>query len=124
MQIIEPLFFPFIFTFLYQTTPKHLYNRQYKLKHPEVFFFLKENLRLNYGTVLSKELDTLRTKRWIWNVKSSSWNNGIFNHTLSMVPPWLLHGLSIDFPLIDGGTMDEPWTNHGGTPYQTPISLP
>ncbi|MGB0975431.1 MAG: hypothetical protein ACPGSG_00540, partial [Prolixibacteraceae bacterium] len=36
----------------------------------------------------------------------------------------LLHGLSIDFPLIDGGTMDEPWTNHGGTPYQTPISDP
>ncbi|MCT4674087.1 MAG: hypothetical protein N4A37_12685 [Prolixibacteraceae bacterium] len=32
-----------------------------------------------------------------------------------MVPPWFVHR----FGLFDGGTMDEPWTNHGGTLYLT-----
>ncbi|MCT4674242.1 MAG: hypothetical protein N4A37_13460 [Prolixibacteraceae bacterium] len=36
-----------------------------------------------------------------------------------MVPPWFVHGLSIDFTLFDGGTMEKPWTNHGGTLYLT-----
>ncbi|MCT4673983.1 MAG: hypothetical protein N4A37_12150 [Prolixibacteraceae bacterium] len=34
-----------------------------------------------------------------------------------MVPSWFVHGSSIENPQIDGQTMDEPWTNHGGTPY-------
>ncbi|MGB0976916.1 MAG: hypothetical protein ACPGSG_08030 [Prolixibacteraceae bacterium] len=36
---------------------------------------------------------------------------------LSMVPPWFVHGLSIDFGVFDGGTMEQPWTNHGGNMY-------
>ncbi|MCT4671754.1 MAG: hypothetical protein N4A37_00705 [Prolixibacteraceae bacterium] len=41
-----------------------------------------------------------------------------------MVPSWLLHGLSIENPQIDGGTMDKPWTNHGQTmdkPWRNPL---
>jgi hypothetical protein len=33
---------------------------------------------------------------------------------LSMVPPWFVHGLSIDLGVFDGGTMEKPWTNHEG----------
>ncbi|MCT4672774.1 MAG: hypothetical protein N4A37_05970 [Prolixibacteraceae bacterium] len=36
-----------------------------------------------------------------------------------MVPPWFVHGLSIDFALFDGGTMDEPWTNHEESPFNS-----
>ncbi|MCT4672095.1 MAG: hypothetical protein N4A37_02435 [Prolixibacteraceae bacterium] len=39
-----------------------------------------------------------------------------------MVPPWFLHGLSIDLGVFDGGTMDEPWTNHGQTMKEAPIN--
>ncbi|MCT4673177.1 MAG: hypothetical protein N4A37_08050 [Prolixibacteraceae bacterium] len=40
-----------------------------------------------------------------------------------MVPPWFLHGLSIDLGVFDGGTMEQPWTNHGGTTFKTTIFL-
>ncbi|MGB0977521.1 MAG: hypothetical protein ACPGSG_11110 [Prolixibacteraceae bacterium] len=36
-----------------------------------------------------------------------------------MVCPWLLHGLSIDLGVFDGGTMEEPWTNHEGTTFES-----
>ncbi|MGB0975536.1 MAG: hypothetical protein ACPGSG_01065 [Prolixibacteraceae bacterium] len=32
-----------------------------------------------------------------------------------MVPPWFVHGLSIDLGVFDGGTMEKPWRNHGRT---------
>jgi len=34
---------------------------------------------------------------------------------LSMVPPWFVHGLSIDLGVFDGETMEQPWSNHGQT---------
>ncbi|MGB0976852.1 MAG: hypothetical protein ACPGSG_07710, partial [Prolixibacteraceae bacterium] len=30
-------------------------------------------------------------------------------------------GLSIDFALFDGGTMEEPWRNHGQTMKKAPL---
>ncbi|MCT4673069.1 MAG: hypothetical protein N4A37_07475 [Prolixibacteraceae bacterium] len=36
-----------------------------------------------------------------------------------MVPPWFVHGLSIDLGVFDGGTMEQPWTNHGGSTFQS-----
>ncbi|MCT4674117.1 MAG: hypothetical protein N4A37_12835 [Prolixibacteraceae bacterium] len=36
-----------------------------------------------------------------------------------MVPPWFVHGLSIDLGVFDGGTMEQPWTNHGGSTFET-----
>ncbi|MGB0976836.1 MAG: hypothetical protein ACPGSG_07630 [Prolixibacteraceae bacterium] len=36
-----------------------------------------------------------------------------------MVPPWFVHGLSIDFALFDGGTMEKGWRNHGENTYQS-----
>ncbi|MCT4672328.1 MAG: hypothetical protein N4A37_03675 [Prolixibacteraceae bacterium] len=38
-----------------------------------------------------------------------------------MVPPWFLHGLSIDLGVFDGGTMDKPWRNHEGSTYESTI---
>ncbi|MCT4672944.1 MAG: hypothetical protein N4A37_06840 [Prolixibacteraceae bacterium] len=32
-----------------------------------------------------------------------------------MVPPWFVHGLSIDLGVFDGATMEQPWSNHGQT---------
>ncbi|MCT4673202.1 MAG: hypothetical protein N4A37_08175 [Prolixibacteraceae bacterium] len=29
-----------------------------------------------------------------------------------MVPPWFVHGLSIDLGVFDGETMKEPWTKY------------
>ncbi|MCT4672743.1 MAG: hypothetical protein N4A37_05815 [Prolixibacteraceae bacterium] len=36
-----------------------------------------------------------------------------------MVCPWFVHGLSIDLGVFDGGTMEQPWTNHGGSTFET-----
>ncbi|MCT4671933.1 MAG: hypothetical protein N4A37_01605 [Prolixibacteraceae bacterium] len=38
-----------------------------------------------------------------------------------MVPPWFVHGLSIDLGVFDGGTMEEAWTNHGGSTFESSI---
>jgi hypothetical protein len=54
------------------------------------------------------------------------WVNSGLIGTSFMVCPWLLHGFSIENPQIDGQTMDEPWTNHGGTmdkPIINPMSF-
>ncbi|MCT4672657.1 MAG: hypothetical protein N4A37_05360 [Prolixibacteraceae bacterium] len=37
---------------------------------------------------------------------------------LSMVPPWFVHGLSIDLGVFDGGTMEKPCINHGETMHK------
>ncbi|MCT4672992.1 MAG: hypothetical protein N4A37_07080 [Prolixibacteraceae bacterium] len=40
-----------------------------------------------------------------------------------MVPPWFVHGLSIDLGGCDGGTIEQPWTNHGGSTFQYSLFL-